>query len=494
MTIGLPQSRLITANVNFQSSAAKATNFSSCLILGTSTVIDTVKRFRSYGSLTEVGAEFGGMSEEYLAAKLWYGQRPQPTSLLIGRWANTASHGQLIGATLSSANQMISAWTGITTGSLRITVDGGAAQNLSLLNFSAQTNLNGVASVISAALTGAVMTWDSVYKRFVVTSNSTGATSSVSFVSSTGAGTDVSAMLGMTSTSSGAYQAPGIPAETALAAAQLFDVNWSDQWYALIIPSGTDADSIAVAGYIEGASTAHIYGVTTSEAGVLTSGDTTNLAYQLQQLGYKHTAIQYSGSSLYAIVSLLGRMLTTDWSANNTAITAMFKDEPGVAAETLSQTQANNLESYNCNVFVAYSNGTAIIEQGKMCSGDYIDTIIGADWLKTTIQGNLFAELKLSPTKIPQTDAGMHQLATVIEKVLMQGVKNGLLGPGVWTGDSFGELKNGDWLDKGYYVYTPPISSQSLVDRQARKSVAFQVAAHLAGAVHSASVQLNFSA
>lgn len=494
MTIGLPVSRLITANVNLQAVAAQSPNFNSCLILGTSPIIDTVSRFRNYSSLTDVGVDFDGASEEYKAAALWFNQSPKPTSLLIGRWAKTASAGKLIGAQLSAANQAIGAWSAITNGAFQIAINGGAPAAIAGLNFSAQTNLNGVASVITAALTGATCVYNAAYKRFEITSGTTGATSSISFLAAPGAGTDISGMMGMLSTSSGAYQASGITAETALQAVTLYDQNWSDQWYGLIIPGAVDADHIAVAGLIEGASAAHIYGVTTSEAGVLNSGDTTNIAYVLKQLRYNHTVVQYSSSSPYAVASLLARILTTDWSANNTAITLMYKDEPEVVAETLNNTQANNLESYNCNVFVAYNNSTAIIEPGVTASGQFIDTIIGSDWLKTTIQADTYTELRLRSTKIPQSDSGMHEIVTIIEAICSQGVNNGLLAPGYWSGSSFGQLKTGDFMPKGFYVYQPPLSSQSLADRQARKTVRFKIAAHLAGAVHSVDMEINVAA
>jgi hypothetical protein len=42
-------------------------------------------------------------------------------------------------------------------------------------------------------------------------------------------------------------------------------------------------------------------------------------------------------------------------------------------------------------------------------------------------------------------------------------------------------------------VYAPPISSQSTSDRQARKSVPFQVAALEAGAIQGIAVTVNVS-
>jgi hypothetical protein len=96
-----------------------------------------------------------------------------------------------------------------------------------------------------------------------------------------------------------------------------------------------------------------------------------------------------------------------------------------------------------------------------------------------------------SPTKIPQTDAGNQTIITMIESVLSQAVRNGLLAPGVWQSAGFGALSQNDFLAKGFYVYAPPIAQQNASDRAARKSVTFQVAAKLAGAIHTVDILIN---
>lgn len=490
----LSVSDLINVTINLAPPAASFPNFNSCLILGTSTVIDVTERIRRYTSLTQVSADFGISAQEYFAAVEWFAQRPAPTSLYIGRWANVASHGQLIGGGLAAANLLPATWAAISNGSVKFTIDAGGEQSLTAIDFTGQTTLNGVATVLDTALAGATVAYDSINHRFIITSATTGATSTVSFATAGAGGTDISIMLAMRSTSSGCYQAAGIAAESALACVVLFDNRFGSLWYGLVIPSGVDNDSVAVAGFIEASRTLHFFGVNSQEAGVLSAVDTTNIAYLLKQLGYNKSTVQYSSTSLYAIVSLLARILTTNWQGNNTTITLMYKQEPGIIAETLTETQAAAVDGFNCNVFVGYNNNTAIIQNGKCASGQFIDTVIGVDWLSAEIQTNLFNLMFTSSTKIPQTDGGNHQLATQIAAGCAQGVTNGLLAPGTWNAGGFGQLKQGDFLDKGYYIYQPPISSQPQADREARKSVPFQVAVKLGGAVHTVDVQINVNA
>jgi hypothetical protein len=61
----------------------------------------------------------------------------------------------------------------------------------------------------------------------------------------------------------------------------------------------------------------------------------------------------------------------------------------------------------------------------------------------------------------------------------------------VWNSAGFGTLNQGDFLAKGFYVYAPAVATQNQSDREARKSVPIQVAAKLAGAVHTIDVQIT---
>jgi hypothetical protein len=134
----------------------------------------------------------------------------------------------------------------------------------------------------------------------------------------------------------------------------------------------------------------------------------------------------------------------------------------------------------------------SIIQQGSMVNGYFFDEVQGLDWLQNNVQVNLFNLMYQTTTKIPQTDAGTHLLVTNVTASMEQGVNNGLLAPGVWNSTyQFGSLQTGDTLTMGYYVYAPPVSSQSQADREARISVPIQVAAKLAGAIHFANVAIQ---
>lgn len=497
MPQGLPVSRLINVDVVLTPTAAQAPNLNSCLIVGSSNVINVDERIRSYADIEEVVADFGTNTPEYEAAALFFGQTPQPDQLYIGRWAESATHGFIEGDALTPTEQTIGTWTAITTPKFDISIDGDD-QTIAPASFAGAASLNVIASRIQTALqavasggyTAATCVWDATNARFVITSGTTGAASTVSDASTPGSGTDISGMLKMTAADNPTI-VDGIAAETPVACIAILD-NQRQYWYLTTFASDTitDDQEVAVAGYIEAANNKHLYGVTTTNPDCLDINDDTDIMSRLKALGYNRTFSQYSQNP-YAAASFLGRAVTVNFNGNSTVITMMYKGEPGVTPEQLTSAQADALKDKNGNVYVDYNNDTSIIQYGAMASGVFFDDMQDLDWLANAIQTAVFNLLYTSATKIPQTDAGNHLIMNAIEGACQQAVANGTLAPGQWNANGFGQLVQGQWLDKGYYIYAPPIYLQSQADREARKSVPFQIAAKLAGAVHTVDVTVN---
>jgi hypothetical protein len=488
-TVALPISGLVNAQVSVAAAAAQAQSTTSLLVLTNNTVIDIRTRLLKYSTLSEVGVAFGTNSTEYAVATMWFGQTPTPTSILFGLWASSATNGLLVGGPLSSSQKLLSNWTAIHTGKFQIAINGGSQVSVTGLDFSAQTNLNGVASVITTGLATASVpatcVWDG--SKFVFRTTLTGTTAAIAFLTPiSGDANDFSSMLMAQAASLGAYTVAGAAAETAVAAINTFDNLYGYQWYAAMLPGGSDADQLACAQAVQAMSTKHFFGVTTADPNTLLASSTSDLAYLMSQLSLTKAAIQYSSSSPYAIASLLGRILTTDYTQNSSVITLMYKQEPGVAAEYLNRTQLSVLLAKNCNTFVAYQGGALIIQPGTTCStNQFIDSIVGIDNLAIDLQLAIFNALYTATTKIPQTDAGMNQLVAVCESVLLQYVADGLLGPGTWTDAAFGKLQTGQELEKGYYIFCPPLAQQSTANRAARMAGPIKIAVKLAGAIHT---------
>lgn len=487
----LSVSRLVRVAVNLTPLSAQRRGFGTLLILGDSEVIDTTERLRTYTDITGVTADFGTSAPEYFAAALYFSQSPTPFTLQIGRWARTATKAQIRGGVLSVAQQAMALWTAVAAGSTQITVDG-VNKVLSALNFAAQTNLNGVAAVLQTAFAGAAtVTWDG--QRFIIKSSTTGATSTLGYATPTGSGTDISTMLKMTAALASA-PVNGIAAESAVAGvnAQLVA---SPVWYGLMFASSVqpiDDDLVAVAGIIQatGSGAARIFGHTITNSQVLDPTFTTDLGTRLRDLAYDRSFTQYSANP-YAVASMYGRAFSVNFAANRSTITLMYKIEPGVAAETITDTQAQALKAKRVNSYVNYQNGTAIIQYGVMSGNAYFDERHGLDWFKDGLQTRLYNLLYTSGTKIPQTDAGMTQLVNEGTLMCEEAINNGLIAGGQWNADGFGQLVRGQQLKDGFYIYAPPVSTQVQSDREARLAVPMQFALKLAGAIHEIDAIVN---
>ncbi len=487
MTTGLAVDRVVRVSVNLQPKAKPRRNFGVLCIAGSSDVIDPSERIRYYTGISGVAEDFGVTAPEYLAADLFFSQTPRPYILAIGRFVKENAPALLKGGFLNDADKNALAWSGITDGSFGLTINTRGV-TVSGLDFTGRTNLNGVASVISAALEaeGARCLWCG--DHFEISTLETGAGQEIGHAVPTGTGTDISARLGMTQ----AHALPliaGMDAETPLqCAGELADAG---EWYGLAFADALDdGDHLAVAAYIEACAKSRLYFATITDERVLAPQVETDLASRLKVLGRLRSFTQYSKNP-HAACSAAGRAFTVNFNANRSTITLKFKQEPGVAAENLKESQATALASKNCNVFVAYDNDSAILQEGVTAGGAFFDEVHGLDWLQNAIQTECCNLLYQSKTKIPQSDAGVNRIVTTIARVLGEAVNNGLIAPGVWNADGFGQLERGEYLPRGWYIYAQPVDDQPQSEREQRKSPPIQVAVKLAGAVHFVDVQVD---
>ncbi|HHE4876681.1 DUF3383 domain-containing protein [Morganella morganii] len=482
---GLPVSNIVNVTVNMAARAAQSRNFGSLLILGAGNVIDAHERIRQYKSPDEILADFGIDSPEYKAAQLYYSQSPRPVDCFVGKWNKTATMAMLRGSVLTKAEQVIANFNTIADGSFDISIAGKVAK-VSGVDLTAETNLNGVAERVSEKLTDAQVVWTG--ERFTVTLTKAG---EMGYPSAGTDGSYLGSLMKLDEHAGGLIVAPQAAETVQEAVAVMSDI--SGGWYGLIIAddSLSDDDVLAVADLIESDPLSRIYGHTVMNTTVLDADIDTDIGSKLKAGNYSRTFWQYTSGKKYVAASLFGRMFTVNFNGSNTTITLKFKQEPTVTAETLRVSQAAAIDAKNGNVFVKYQNDTAIIQQGVMSNGDFIDERHGLDWLQNYVQNNLYNLLYTRTTKIPQTDEGVTSLLTNVEQSLDQAVTNGLVAPGIWGGDPFGALNTGDMLTKGSYVYAPPVSTQAQSDREARKAPVIQCAIKLAGAIHYSDIIIN---
>lgn len=260
----------------------------------------------------------------------------------------------------------------------------------------------------------------------------------------------------------------------------------NNDWYTCMVCGSSDSDQLAIAAYIQTATPASTYFFTTNSSNVL-NNNPGNVMETLKGLKYNRILGLYSTQTVDAVAALLGVAMGLNTGLANSAYTLKFKSLVGDLAEPLTQTQVNNIETNNGNVYVNYQGGYTIAEQGAMANGQFFDEVINLDMLSNNIQLNVM-NLLISNPKIPLTDAGVTQIMRSVNSACDQAVTVGFLAPGTWEGVQVLNLNTGDPVPKGYVTQSPPVSSLTIAQRTARQSPPIYVSITEAGAVHSVTI------
>lgn len=484
----IPVSKVVNVSIQASPTFPSAKGFGLLCIFGSSLVLPSGDRIRFYNSLTEVGVDFGVQTEEYLAAQVFFSQAPRPTQLAIARRFSAATPAELLGSTALDTN--IAHYTAIANGSLSVNLNGGAVEALTAIDLSGCANLNAVAAAVQTKLAIAVpnstVTFDG--KRFIVRSGTTGVASTITFPSAPGAGTDLSTLMGLNQ-SQGAKLTQGSNIETVT---QTLDAvqSLNGSWYGFTLTKeATEAELKLAAAWSE--ANVKVFGYTSSALNVLDGADATDIATYMKTQLYSRTIGQWDDTDAYAIVSALARAFTVNFNGVNTTITLKFKQEPGISPVTITETQRLVLQSKNMNYYT-YFGDSAMLAEGVVGSGRFFDEVHGLDWLQNAIETAVFGYLFTQTTKIPQTDKGMARILAQVEKACYQAVNNGLLAPGTWNGSDLGDVKSGDFLPKGFYVFADSVLLQSQSARESRVSPPITVLAKGSGAIHHVDITVNF--
>lgn len=486
----IPVSKVVSVKIYTSPTFPKRKGFGLLNIIGTSQRLNTAERVRFYTDMTGVASDFSATDEEYKAAQIFFSQSPGPNQLAISRRFDVAVPGQLLGST--TIVQTIANFTAITNGGFDITING-VNRQVTGLNLSGAANLNAVASLLqtklAALLAGTTCVWNG--KRFIISSGTTGSTSTVVFaVAPTGAGApvDVGALFGLRAADLGFYVA-GVAAETVTASLDAINL-YDSSWYGFVLT--TEA---TVAQFTEAAAWAEarvkIYGYTSKASDIQDGSLTSDFATFCKTNLYRRTIGVWDDNDNYAVVSAMARGFVVDFNGQNTTLTLKFKQMPGNTPVSITESQRLALTAKNINYY-SYFGDSAMLAEGVMASGNFFDEVHGLDWLQNAVETNVFGTLFVRTTKIPQTDKGVAVLVQAVEKALQQGVNNALLAPGQWNGGDLGEYKTGDFLPKGFYVYAQPVRLQNQSDREARKAPPIQVIAKGAGAIHFVDIAITF--
>lgn len=248
----------------------------------------------------------------------------------------------------------------------------------------------------------------------------------------------------------------------------------ASDFYAAILVKGTDAEIETAAPWFE-AHRKMLFVASASES-IGVASDETSVAATLHAKNYRRTSLTFSpGSADKGIeAAWVGGQIPLTPGSNNWA----YKTLKGIAADALSSGQiaacigspVDETFGNGANVYVSQS-GRGVTLTGQTSSLDFVDNIVGEDWLYFNLQADLLSVLA-SQRKVPLTNKGVGLLEATVTGVLLRGIDNGLIDPVA-----------------GYSVSAADVSTLSSADRAARRSPTINFQCTLQGAVNAVVVR-----
>ena len=158
-----------------------------------------------------------------------------------------------------------------------------------------------------------------------------------------------------------------------------------------------------------------------------------------------------------------------------------LKEIADISPSSLSREERSSLEEANINMYLRYA-GSNVTDGGKVLAGEWIDVIRFRDWLKDSMQKQVFQTMK-SNRKVPFSDGGIGLIEGAMEKTLLEGQTVGGIYPSEYDEDGN--------ETPGFTVKVPRAGDFTEAQRKGRKATGFKYSARLAGAIHAVTIKGN---
>ena len=390
--------------------------------------------------------------------------------------------------TIARTPTILTALKLISTGSLKITLDG-TAYEITNMNFTAIKTVEDVVKVLNAqGLDCDIEVVDTNKIQF--TSRRYGATDSTIAFSAASSGTDIGGGSYLDTTANATIVA-GTNSSGKTVAEAIAEID-QIAYVGGVLTTQFCENAVILANATALQALDHIYfEVTQSLKNIAKLGASIKAATDTKT---RPMAYSYAGAegAKCAIATYASIACSTNYSGSSTVLTMNLKELTGILPDlNLNQTYYTQAKQNGVDI---YGNTEGLSCVYSFDNGAYTDEVTGELWFKKALETSGFNYLRKTNTKIPQTEAGMTGLKNAYESRCVQAVRNGLIAPGTWN-DSIPFGNPEDFLrnieEKGYYIYSLPIAQQQQAEREQRIAPIVQIAIKLAGAFHSSNVIVN---
>lgn len=386
-----------------------------------------------FSDADSVGDYFGPTSQEAVLAGVYFGgfegatQLPgalyvaQYNTMDVAAWLRS---GSWAGKTVADLN--------LINDSLSVTVDGVVLTGT--VNLTSVTSFSQAAGVIQTALNGATpdevtVTYDSVLSAFLITSNTTGASSTITV------GSGAAAALLLLTTATGAVTSQGAEAVTdpATVLDPILEItqNWASFFTAW---EPVTAGKMLFADWVQGQNERWLYIGWDSTSGVAAAADPTSFGAQAAFAEMNGVFAIYDKELGKKAAFIAGIVGSIDFAATNGRITFAFKSQAGLVPEVTTSFVAGNLKANGYNYYADYAtaNDRFVFLQDGSIAGKWkwADSYVNQIQLNSAFQLAFMAFLA-DAKSVPYNAQGYSQLRAVALDPIDAAVNFGTIRPGI---------------------------------------------------------------
>lgn len=196
-----------------------------------------------------------------------------------------------------------------------------------------------------------------------------------------------------------------------------------NSWYGVALDQALSSSQQALAAWVEANKRFSI--MWTTSADTYDASKNTDLASVLKAAAYDRTAVIFhtapAAGNDYPDAAWIGEGFPYDPGSSTWA----YKTLNGVTKDNITPAKETVLQSKNCNYY-SEVGGVNITQEGKVASGEWIDIIIGTDWLEARLRESVYSAL-VNNRKIPYDDTGIAMIEGLVKGVLNQAASAGIL-------------------------------------------------------------------
>lgn len=260
-----------------------------------------------------------------------------------------------------------------------------------------------------------------------------------------------------------------LDADWPAAFAAIMDEN--NEWYGFdVVPVSVGDSDIttelkAVSDWAEDSSRRKMFFTQHSDLNIESPSSTTDLGYLLKAAKARRTVL------IHRPAAKLNEHLPIGVFAESAPYTVgssaySYKDVLGTTTDKFGAVARAAMEAKNVNYYTTVAN-LDVLRKGIVSSGEWIDVMVGIDWLTAGIEEDVFAAI-VAERKFPYDDAGLVAMGGIVQSRLELGGRNGIL--------QLGSIE----------VKVPKYADIPLLDRQNRKITGISFKALLKGSAYSA--------